>query len=456
MDVIVTRRSLALISLLTIASCSFGLRGLSQTDPPRPSVLDVAPTQPGRAAAATKRSVRKRRADRTTTMGVSAGSADVAPSSRRRSRKLSSNAPTLSNHKPTISLNAAAPAAVLPAPATRSQSAPAAYPPDKPSGSEDAKRLGRCLQNAVESGSIRLTNAERDGAQIAALCHDGRVIWPSHAPRQRQESHSTLNRTPDLDLAGMPGTPRADALPPTDSTNAISIGLSAVGPASRLCLLLSALAERASPERPCVILSLFRPPYRLARYPTGRATDPHACGMAVDIRAFSGAEIREADPEQSVRAVLALLEALPPGRYRLGLPRAPRTASSSEPLFDPAASHGMLPFELDDPIPGAPDSANRAARGGAFRRSPAARGLTESGRAAKGGVWPFFPAKLEARDTRGARSVQFAPGHYAAESALGDARLREALQSARARGADVFALFPDGTDHVHIDVKPTP
>ena len=52
--------------------------------------------------------------------------------------------------------------------------------------------------------------------------------------------------------------------------------------------------------------------------------------------------------------------------------------------------------------------------------------------------------------------LRFQNEAYAPESALNDARLRNALEAARRRGADVIALFPDGADHVHIDVRQNP
>ena len=50
--------------------------------------------------------------------------------------------------------------------------------------------------------------------------------------------------------------------------------------------------------------------------------------------------------------------------------------------------------------------------------------------------------------------IGFANEDYAPLEALGDARVRDAILAARERGVDIYALFPDGADHVHIDVRP--
>ena len=90
-------------------------------------------------------------------------------------------------------------------------------------------------------------------------------------------------------------------------------------------------------------------------------------------------------------------------------------------------------------------------------------------------VWPFFPPPepelengLVAPLRRNGRAVPDSAGHpqphiirfrnegYAPAEALGDIRVRSALDAARKRGVDVFALFPDGADHIHLDVRQQP
>jgi hypothetical protein len=68
--------------------------------------------------------------------------------------------------------------------------------------------------------------------------------------------------------------------------------------------------------------------------------------------------------------------------------------------------------------------------------------------------WPFFPPPQKCLDASGKPATLFANEHYAQEQYINDVRLRKALTDARRRGADVFALFPDGVNHVHVDVKP--
>src|SRR5207249_249573 len=60
-------------------------------------------------------------------------------------------------------------------------------------------------------------------------------------------------------------------------------------------------------------------------------TNPHALGIAVDIAAFGGHTISTAAPEEEVQAFLALLKALAPGRYRMGLPKAPEPVRPADP-----------------------------------------------------------------------------------------------------------------------------
>lgn len=58
--------------------------------------------------------------------------------------------------------------------------------------------------------------------------------------------------------------------------------------------------------------------------------------------------------------------------------------------------------------------------------------------------------------TLATRVTRFRNEEYAPETALADPRLKKALTAARGRGVNVIALFPDGPDHLHVDVRQNP
>ena len=189
-----------------------------------------------------------------------------------------------------------------------------------------------------------------------------------------------------------------------------------------LIRVLAALAQNSSREAPLKVISLFRP------LTTGRSNEPHGNGLAVDITAFAGNEINGARPEDCEKAVLALIDSLPPGAYRLGLP--------------------MPPFSAPIPLLPPPD------------RRP---------------DWPFFPpplAEVESQleivlpklgKTDSLKSSRLRPtilrwanARYAPLADIQSDCLRTAIAAARARGVHIHSLFPDGQNHLHLDTKPTP
>ena len=184
---------------------------------------------------------------------------------------------------------------------------------------------------------------------------------------------------------------------------------------------MDTLAQRSTPDKPLRLMSLFR-----ALSP-GRPSEPHGNGQAVDIAAYAGFEIRSANPQDCEEAIVAVIETLGAGAYRLGLPM---------PL-------GSEPLPLQTP----PD-----------RRAD----------------WPFFPpplpevhydlgivmARLSNEGSLPRRLspiiLRWANARYASLSDIQSDRVRAAIESAELRGANIHSLFPDGTNHLHLDVKPKP
>ena len=282
----------------------------------------------------------------------------------------------------------------------------------------------------------------------------------------------------------------------------------ALPPSPLLLRLLTTLAGHSTPAHPLQILSLLRPPYRMGGYVHVGPANPHSMGLAVDIGAYGGHAIRQSDPEACIHATLALLRDLPPGRYRLGLPKAPEGGWDMPP-----ALVALLNRPASTPIPGAsiPTRDKSAPLAGKSVTQPAAQeaetpsealevpaSATACAISALYGLyassakpaWPFFPppftqlvaneaqtedsdtpetpksanarteAKTDAKTERSGKStravLRYQNEAYAPEADLTDARLRKALEQARKRGVDIVALFPDGADHIHIDARQNP
>lgn len=449
--------------------------------------------------------------------------------------------------------------------------APIYGPPCPPERMRVRRQAHRLLQD-LEAGRLEVMMSERDGEQLRCLERDGVYGWPAppqgvavRSPRQRDILEGTLeasemsfvspdpsqklsqnergyarNSTPsgahaDLTLASRGSLPRRSlALNPGSSANSTinpaddpDFDPCVLPPAPGLLRMLTTLAAHSTPARPLCVMSLLRPPYRMGGFVHVGPANPHSLGLAVDIAAYGGYGIRQSNPEQCVAATLALLRDLPPGRYRMGMPKAPE--GGWEP--PPALSALLRRAEAGLPVAFGPSSgissdaeSEASASGskgigskkndsksaiGAERlsaASPSSDLLAYAGRssgtkteqaqaaaeqtgeatgcatAALYGLhasrakpaWPFFPPPYLATpesltpENTNAPAVQtslvfsskpvlrFQNEAYAPEDGLMDARLRRALQRARQRGVDVIALFPDGADHIHVDVRQNP
>src|SRR5207245_507718 len=79
--------------------------------------------------------------------------------------------------------------------------------------------------------------------------------------------------------------------------------------------------------------------------------NPHSLGLAADIGTYAGHRIRQDDPEGCVAMVLALLRDLPPGRYRMGVPKAPEVPLMvGRPPVSPALAALLTELVPDTPI----------------------------------------------------------------------------------------------------------
>ena len=345
---------------------------------------------------------------------------------------------------------------------------------------------------------------ERDGEQLRCLLRDGVYCWPApppgvsvRSPRQRDVLEGTLEDEAappgsDLLLASRGALPRRS--PTANPADDPDFDPCVMPPAPGLLRMLTTLAAHSTPTRPLEIMSLLRPPYRFGGFVHVGPANPHSMGLGVDIAAYGGHAIHQSEPETCVAAVLALLRDLPPGRYRLGMPKAPEGGWDLPPallalLGRPShfADAAAIETKGEAKLETEPTPQTETVTGCACA---ALYGLHVS--SAKP-AWPFFPPpfrevvaaeasdvsdetpldtskpetnksetrKVETKNAAAPRPtlktvLRFQNEAYAPESALNDSRLRNALEAARRRGADVIALFPDGADHVHIDVRQNP
>ncbi len=396
---------------------------------------------------------------------------------------------------------------------------PVVYGPPLPIERVHVQKQAHQLRKDLEAGRITLVVDTRDGEQLEHLERNGIYCWPTPPPgvsvRSERQRNVLAGTTEDstllppassgLQLASRGGEWERTAPNPADDPD---FNPCALPPSPLLLRLLTTLAGHSTPSHPLQILSLLRPPYRMGGYVHVGPANPHSMGLAVDIGAYGGYAIRQADPEACIHATLALLRDLPPGRYRLGLPKAPEggwdlppalvallnrpaptvVSGASIPALDKSAllagksvtQTAAQEVEIESEPAEVPASATACAISALY-------GLYAS--SAKP-AWPFFPppftqivanesqtedgdtpempqstnaraeAKTEAKTERSAKStravLRYQNEAYAPEADLTDVRLRKALEQARKRGVDVVAMFPDGADHIHVDVRQNP
>lgn len=395
-------------------------------------------------------------------------------------------------------------------------------PPERIRVQQQAHRL---LQD-LSAGRLCVLYDARDGDQLRCLERDGIYGWPDplagvsiRSPRQRAVLEGTAEEAPskesyasdDKRLASRSGLPqRFPTANPADDPEFDPCNLP---PAPGLLRLLTTLAAHSTATRPLTLLSLLRPPYRFGDYVHVGPNNPHSLGLAVDIAAYGGHSFRQSEPEECIAAAISLLHDLPPGRYRLGMPKAPENVIALPTYLTTHLGTAALKPDLSALSSDAPDSSffNSSTNSNDSDVSKEVREAPNGRKGIKKGVqnestsietngclvaalyglhagnacllWPFFPAPfMETISVDGTgsgadsetesmpasastkapprpgvkRVMRFQNESYAAEADLNDVRLREALAAARKRGADVIALFPDGLDHLHVDVRQNP
>lgn len=257
---------------------------------------------------------------------------------------------------------------------------PAPKPPVPSGDLAETLKIGKRLQEHYRKGLLVLVRWDREPHQLRQLAIKGYVVTPDGKPAV--------------------------------------ISLSVLR-------TLDHLAAHSTPRKPLALLSLYRPPTRPG------AREPHGRGMAIDIWAYGGHNIHSRDRKECVEGVVAVLKALPPRSYRLGLPKPPNT--------DPIA--------LQPPPP-----------------RPA--------------TWPFFPAPVPVTTNLMGRNVvlprmengkflrlrrgrirphvaRWENEHAAPLDEIGSPRLKKVIALSRKRGAVVRLAFPDALDHLHLDVVPS-
>ncbi len=264
-------------------------------------------------------------------------------------------------------------------PGTERPAIPAPPPSVKPEVLAEVRRQWSLLLSRFQSGQVRLVNEARDLVQLEQLSAQG-------------------------------------FLPGSDSRPILMD--------RRLGQALARLANHTTASKPLVLLSLYR-----ARSTT-RPMEPHANGLAADISAFAGYAIDNQRPSQALAGVLAVLDTLPPGRYRLGLPKPPD--SDPKAFFPPPVRVRTWPF-FPAPVPSV----------GQIGTVSLVLPQTAGGTLAIDGEGRFRPAVL-----------RWANERSAPQSEVGDWRLRKRLLLSGSRGVKIVMAFPDAANHLHLDVLP--
>lgn len=240
-----------------------------------------------------------------------------------------------------------------------------------------ASKLGTQLLDHWRTGSLTFTNPGREGAQLRKIAKFGFIV--------------------------------------DERGRAVAVAVSLLRTLDELC-------AKSTRSKPLELMSLFRPARSVA------SSEPHANGLAADIAAFGGYRIDARSPERCVKGVIAIIDTLGPGEYRLGLPKPPNTDPIS--LLPPPHRPKVWAF-FPAPLP-------------YFLRLMGLEVVLprpwDALRASSGKLRPWI---LRWENERGAPIEE-----------IGDRRVRLAIRRAVTRGANPYSLFPDALDHLHVDVRP--
>ena len=179
---------------------------------------------------------------------------------------------------------------------------------------------------------------------------------------------------------------------------------------------LDRLSARSSRRHPLSIMSLYRTNSRA-----------HSRGIAVDIAGFGNSIIDSRKTGRGLPAILAIVKALGPGEYSLGLPKPP--GSDPIPLLPPPRAPAEWPF-FPAPIP------RLVLNRGKLVVAP----KVEGGKLVAGRRGKLQPEILRWPNERSAPARD-----------LGSPELRVLLSAAEKRGVKFRSLFPDALDHLHLE-----
>jgi hypothetical protein len=250
------------------------------------------------------------------------------------------------------------------------------------------------------------------------------VIAPLYTELRRRPGQALITAMKEGRMGG--GTAIAGQVRQIGETGAVKIRGSTVVPTLGLLKMLDAFAatstQRTHGDADFEVASIARETAGPHGTPTAGGFQ---VGRAVDITRFAGHRIHIDSPADAVAGIAAAMRALPPGCYIFGLPRPPR----EDPVGGVEDLKTYPYFYVGSPMPGT--------------KPP----LSPKGTAAIHDN-PFLPAV----DLRKCPTGNL-DGDLAKLLPGGQADLTAAAHEARARGAKILCLFPDGADHLHVQVE---
>lgn len=257
--------------------------------------------------------------------------------------------------------------------------APAPAPGNAPTGpASRVQTVARALLQGVQGGQLALTNPRREGAQLSQLSQHGHCTVDNQTATLHDELLTTLES------------------------------------------LLSHSTPRPG-HAPFSILSLVRTNSGAHGW---RAPDGSRVCKAVDINRYAGHAIDMRDPNEALEAILAVIDALPAGRYTLGLPRPPRLDDQGGALDSQRYQYLGL-YE-----PGPPP----------YRLRPPYAQRTMN---------MFLPVNRP-EDIEHSPTGSLQGDLQLIQDPTARARLTTTTAAARARGANILFLYPDALDHLHL------
>ncbi|WP_342075514.1 hypothetical protein [Yoonia sp. SS1-5] len=184
----------------------------------------------------------------------------------------------------------------------------------------------------------------------------------------------------------------------------------------------------------------------------GTSRSDHFRGLGLDLLRFGGHRIHMQNPETAFQGVVALIRALPAGRYQLGLPRVPesREIPHTPPLGD---EYDHTATYLRDGTPAAPAERTQDRRQFPqfYDENGQLRPEYAGGRAGYRwqGANPFLDRRLREGHSPGGIRQDL----NVFENPAYRRRFEAAVVEAGTTGAVIEDLFPDKPNHLHISIR---